>query len=282
MIARISAGPRLAAALLLSLWCALAAGAVMAQGIAPAVGGLFGTTESTGTEEAAAPEAVPPDPPAASVEETLSPEVVLPDEGETTGDEADATEEVEAETTLTPATAYAAPDTALPGTGPLAAVLAENGVNWESWERTAARSESLSQRGQGSDFALQRLRGDLVVWRDRFQLARGANSSRIGTVEAQLTALGAAPEGGGEDGSIAERRAALTERLMQLRAPVRLADEAYAHADGLIREIDRLIRERRGRALGDRGVSPLNPGLWPAALVVMYERAAALRAELWA
>ncbi|WP_334062474.1 DUF3772 domain-containing protein [Limimaricola cinnabarinus] len=285
MSARLSAapaGPRLVAALLLSLWCALVAGPVMAQGIAPVTGGLFGTAEPDAAEEQAAPDPVPSDAPAASVEEALSPEVVLPDEGEAAGNEAAGEDDPgEAETTLTPATAYAAADTALPGTGPLAAVLAEDGVNWESWERTAARSEALSQRGQGSDFALQRLRGDLVVWRDRFQQARGANGSRIGTVEAQLTALGAAPESGGEDASIAERRAALTERLMQLRAPVRLADEAYAHADGLIREIDRLIRERRGRALGDRGVSPLNPGLWPGALVVMYERAEALRAELW-
>lgn len=272
-------GARLARRLILPVWLLLGAGSAMAQGIDPAPGGLFDApADATTEEQAGEAEPVPSDAPAASVEDALSPEVTGEAEGE-----GESVEALEAEASeLTPATAYGPADATLPGTGPLAEVLAEDDVNWESWERTAARSEALSERGQGSDFALQRLRGDLVVWRDRFQQARGANSGRIGTVEAQLTALGAAPEAGGEDESIAARRAALTEQLMRLRAPVRLADEAYAHADGLIREIDRLIRERRGRALGDRGPSPLNPGLWPSALVVAFERAEALRAELWA
>ena len=282
MSARIPAarkGSRLAGRLMLTIWLALWVGPVLAQGIAPAPGGLFDAPEA---ETAASPEAVPSDAPAASIEEALSPEVIEAADGVTDGTTAEAAEGEGEGEALTPATAYPSGGESLPGTGPLSAVLAANGVNWESWERTTARSEAMSERGQGSDFALQRLREDLVVWRDRFQQARSANSGRIGTVEAQLTALGAAPEAGGEDASIAARRAALTEQLMRLRAPVRLADEAYAHADGLIREIDRLIRERRGRTLGDRGASPLNPGLWAPALVVMFERAEALSAELWA
>ncbi|EYD72500.1 DUF3772 domain-containing protein [Limimaricola hongkongensis] len=269
---------RHAARLVLSAWLVLGAGGAVAQGIAPATGGLF---DAAPQEEPAAPEVIPPDGPAASVEEALSP--AAPEDGAGSEQaEADRAAPEASAPALTPVTAYSRAETSLPGTGPLSAVLTESGVNWESWERIAARSEAISERGQGSDFALQRLREELVIWRDRFQQARGANGARIGTVEAQLTALGPAPEAGGENEDIAARRAALSDKLMRLRAPVRLADESYAHADGLIREIDRLIRERRGRALGDRGPSPLNPGLWPGALIVMYERLEALGTEIWA
>ncbi|MGX9854936.1 DUF3772 domain-containing protein [Limimaricola variabilis] len=270
-------GARLARRLMLPIWLVIAAGPVVAQGIDPAPGGLFDAPEAA--QETTDP--VPSDAPAATVEEALSPEVAEAEGEPAEGEAAPAEGEADAEP-LTPATAYGPETPSLPGSGPLAQVLAESGVDWDSWERTAARSAAVSERGQGSDFALQRLRTDLVVWRDRFQQARSANSARIATVEAQLTALGAAPESGAEDDAVAERRAALSQDLMRLRAPIRLADEAYAHADGLIREIDRLIRERRGAALGNRGPSPLNPALWPGALVVAFERAEALGTELLA
>ena len=77
MSARIPAarkGSRLAGRLMLTIWLALWVGPVLAQGIAPAPGGLFDAPES---ETAAPPEAVPSDAPAASIEEPLSPEVKL-------------------------------------------------------------------------------------------------------------------------------------------------------------------------------------------------------------
>ncbi len=247
---------RLAALLALILWTGLAA----AQGLDPAPGGLFDTPAPAETEPSAEP-----------------------DDPESEGDAAETGASEQAPNPATPIEAFGPFRPAeLPGTEPLSSALAEAGLDWPRWERTAARSEALSERGTGSDFAMQRLREDLVLWRDRFQQARGVNAARIATVEAQLAALGAPPEDGVEDEFVTERRAALTAQSLRLRAPVRLADEAYAHADGLIREIDRLIRERRSRALFSRGVSPLNPAFWPEAANVLFERLGALRAELWA
>ncbi|SDE91373.1 DUF3772 domain-containing protein [Limimaricola pyoseonensis] len=270
MTGRARAGRAVSRAGRLALWLVLLgwAGLAAAQGIAPAPGGLFDAPAEQETEPAAEQ--------GAEGEAEAQP-------AEDAAPEPEAEPEPEPAPRLTPAEAYGPYRPGdLPGTAPLSQALEQEGLDWARWERTAARSEALSERGSGSDFAMQRLREELVIWRDRFQRARGANAARISTVEAQIAALGPPPEDGEEDASIAERRAALSAQLTRLRAPVRLADEAYAHADGLIREIDRLIRERRGRALGNRGPTPLNPAHWPEAAGVLFDRLAALRADLWA
>lgn len=139
------------------------------------------------------------------------------------------------------------------------------GIDYMLWDRLATRAEqSVTQEGS-SNFALERLRNELVTWRDRFLSAQSLNGGRIATVRAQLDALGAAPEdGGSEDPAIAGRRSTLEGQLARLRAPVVLADEAYARADGLIREIDRILRARETSRLTTRGPSPLNPEHWPS------------------
>lgn len=144
-----------------------------------------------------------------------------------------------------------------------AAVTLIDGIDYAAWQRTAQRTATISENGTGSSFALERLRSDLVTWRDRFLRAQALNASRISTVQAQIAALGPVPEGGAEDSRVAERRAALAAELGRLRAPVLLAEEAYAQANGLIAEIDTLLRQRRADAITTRGQSPLNPAHWP-------------------
>ena len=154
------------------------------------------------------------------------------------------------------------------------------GLDYTAWQRTAERTEAMSELGRGSTFALERLRADLVGWRDKFLVAQAENSTRIGTVRTQIAALGLKVDTGvGESELVATRRAALTDQLARLRAPVVLATEAYAHANGLIGEIDGLIREGQARALLTRGPSPLNPAYWPEAASTVTERAIGLFAE---
>jgi small-conductance mechanosensitive channel len=138
------------------------------------------------------------------------------------------------------------------------------GPDYAAWEVIASRAEGVVERGQGSAFMLRRLRIDLVGWRDLFLTEQSVNGRRIQTVTAQLTALGAAPAEGEppEAASVAERRTALETQLSELRAPVRLAEEAHARADGLIREIDVLLRAQKRAQLMQRGPSPLNPMVW--------------------
>jgi len=149
------------------------------------------------------------------------------------------------------------------------APVAEAQVGAPSWESVATRAEELLERSTASKFALNRLRAELLEWRDHFSALREQNSGRLATVDAQLDALGAAVEGEEEPSSVAERRAALTDMRAELAAPAVLAQEAFARATGLIFEIDTSIRARDTQALTERSVSPLNPTYWPGAIAAI-------------
>lgn len=164
---------------------------------------------------------------------------------------------------------------------PAAGAIAETvigGIDYVAWARSAQRSAVIIENATGSTFALERMRNDLVVWRDRFLNAEGVNAARIATVDAQIAALGPAPgDGATEDERITARRGSLLAERARLAAPVALAREAYAQADGLIGEIDRLIRSRQAEAMTTRGPSPLAPGNW----ATVMSDVTALAANLW-
>lgn len=127
-----------------------------------------------------------------------------------------------------------------------------------SWERLAERAEALAQRQDASDFAIGRLRAELVVWRDIFLSRTSVNAGRISTIDAQIAALGLVPENGEEATVVADRRAALQLQRLDLIAPRLLAEEAHARANGLISEFDAQVLQRQTAALTERGPSPLN------------------------
>ncbi len=145
---------------------------------------------------------------------------------------------------------------------PLAATL-----DYSAWEAMAVRSENTIQDPASASDALDRTRAQLVDWREALSGAQNANSTRIATLRTQIAALGAAPaEGTSEPEDIAKRRIELTEQLVRLQAPGIAADEAYRRADGLIREIDRVQRERQADQLLQLWPMPVNPANWPAAV----------------
>lgn len=141
----------------------------------------------------------------------------------------------------------------------------------EDWRSTALRAERAIDSSRASTAAFEQLRKELAEFRQQFQAERSKNTQRIQTLNKQIEALGAAPaEGESEPEDIAILRSQLTIQLNQLNVPRIVAEQAFSRADGLVSEVDTIIRERRTRYLLERGPSPLNPELWPAAFETLF------------
>ena len=140
-------------------------------------------------------------------------------------------------------------------------------VDLDAWRSLAQRAEEVTAAARASNEALEVLRADLVTWRELFLGRQGVNAARIETLLGQLEALGPAPEEGETEAEeLATRRADLTVQLSEAQSPVRAAEEHHSRAVGLIREIDKIIRDRQAEELLNLGPSPANPTLWPDAL----------------
>ena len=149
---------------------------------------------------------------------------------------------------------------------------------YQAWLKTAQRAELVIDEDRASSASLEVLRREIADHREVFAKARDNNADRIGTLNSQLSALGPAPgEGEVEDSDLVSLRSSLNDQLNALRVPRVVSEEAHNRANGLISEIDRIIRKRQTKALMQRGPSPLNPEHWPEA---MREISAAITA-LW-
>ncbi|WP_282151051.1 DUF3772 domain-containing protein [Ruegeria atlantica] len=162
--------------------------------------------------------------------------------------------------------------------GPAAAQLTDRQSEYyQGWVKTADRAETVIEADRASNASLENLRAEINEYRDDFNRARGANTERIQTLENQIKALGAAPEGDAtEPEDIATLREHLNEQLNSLRVPQIISEEAFSRSNGLISEIDKLLRDRQKKELLERGPSPMNPTHWRPAWVDVNEAAQAL------
>jgi len=139
-------------------------------------------------------------------------------------------------------------------------------IDYSAWSEAAQLAEASVSASRTSISWLEAQRSRLADWRARFLEEQTVNQSRITTITQQIEALGSPPDdGSAEDPAIAARRSELQEQLSQLRAPQLRAEEAFKQADGLIAEIDLVIRNRQTQALLSADASPLNPSTWAAA-----------------
>lgn len=142
------------------------------------------------------------------------------------------------------------------------AVLAQEGD--PDWRSIAGQAERIVQREDSTLFTLTKLRNEMIVWRDKFASEKELNAGRLQTVDAQIAALGPLPEDG-EANELTTRRSELNKQREELFAPAALAHEAFAQADGLLREVDAKIRSKNTQALTTRNPTPLNPVYWGSA-----------------
>ncbi|MGH1465477.1 MAG: DUF3772 domain-containing protein [Cognatishimia sp.] len=151
--------------------------------------------------------------------------------------------------------------------------------NYQTWQNVATRATQAVEAGRASDVALEELRQQLVDWRAQFDAARTTNANSIEIVEKQLAALGDKPASGTEPEDIAKQRQEISTRLSELQVPVRTADVAYTEADGLIHNIDTIIRNRKAEELLALGPSPLRPVAWPMGLAALTDSTSSIANE---
>lgn len=161
-----------------------------------------------------------------------------------------------------------------------AAALPDVFEDQDDWSEFSARAGEAIADARASNSAFADLRVELDRWRDVFLDRESTNSARIETLRSQISALGDVPDTGEEDARVVARRAELTTQLQAAQAPSKLASEAYAEADGLIREIDSIVRERQTSSLTERVQSPLNPAGWTGAVDALWTALGAQRLEV--
>lgn len=171
---------------------------------------------------------------------------------------------------------------AVPGVSVPTAVAQEAELpDYAAWERFARSVEETLAKSNVPQASLEQMRKQLVEWRTRLSGVQGINAAQIETVRQQIAALGPAPaEGETEAPDIAERRKELNAKLAELQAPVLAAEEARRRADGLIRQIDTLVRERQTSELLTLAPTPVNPANWPAGWAVLSQGIKTLHAEV--
>ncbi|KGJ06543.1 Small-conductance mechanosensitive channel [Paracoccus halophilus] len=139
--------------------------------------------------------------------------------------------------------------------------------DYEAWDRLADRFEQTLASGSADSTQLDTIRTVVTEWRDRFRSQEGVNSARISTLRDQIAALGPVPgEGETEAEDVAARRQELNKQLAELQAPGLKAVEAQGRANGIIEQVDQLLRAQQADALMRKTPSPVNPARWAPAV----------------
>ncbi|MEO0342364.1 MAG: DUF3772 domain-containing protein [Pseudomonadota bacterium] len=135
-----------------------------------------------------------------------------------------------------------------------------------SFNIVADRSQEVLDNEVASDDALLDMRAILVEWREAATASEDRRSARVDTALSQLNALGPAPaDGSTESLATAAQRENLEARLNEAQTPVLEAQSAFERANGLIGEIDALLRSRQTDRIVTIGPNPLSPQNWIAA-----------------
>lgn len=151
----------------------------------------------------------------------------------------------------------------------------------ETWKSVSAAVVKALERDDVSTELLESYRSQLSDQRAAALDAQSGLRSRLETLEAEQDALGPVPEDGStEPSEISQRRDELAERVAEAKVPLIDAESAYQRADGLIREIDSVVRGRLSDRLTTLGPSPLNPIIYPDVVSELGGKANLQRASI--
>ncbi len=156
-------------------------------------------------------------------------------------------------------------------------------LDFAAFEAVATRAEALVVASDTPDADLEAVRAELVGWRSLFLAAESANQATVDRLQGQLDALGPPPDaaaGQGEPEEIAERRAELNLLLGAAQVPRVNAAEAFNRSNGLVAQIDAIVRSRQNEALLERAPSPLRPLALPEAAASLAGAGRAIGAEV--
>ncbi|MFT3972976.1 MAG: DUF3772 domain-containing protein [Amaricoccus sp.] len=146
------------------------------------------------------------------------------------------------------------------------------------WDATATRIEERVNDADTSTSVLDLMRAELVQIRDEAVQVQKQQEPALADLNGRLKALGDPPaEGASEAPEIAQRRATLNQQIADAQAPVLEAQEVLERVNGLVDQIDRIVRARFSAELLSRGPSPLLPGTWIAAGEEAWTRLAAAK-----
>ena len=149
------------------------------------------------------------------------------------------------------------------------------------WDSLASRAEEAIAASAASDAAFTVLREQISDWRTKTLAEQAVLGAQIDQLGSQLSALGAA-EGDEQDatGTAAIRRGELENQLAAANAPFRVAEEIVRRADGLLAEIDKILKAREQEQLFRLSPTPLNPATWSGAASYLMSFIDGIRQEI--
>lgn len=155
---------------------------------------------------------------------------------------------------------------------PVTALGQTDNLPTDLWTTTAEEAVTVLSDPETSTDRLEDFRAELSGQRGQALEAQDKLKLRVDTLQGELDSLGPAPEEGATEASeIATKRSQLDERIAEAKVPLLEAQSAYERADGLIAEIDGVIRGRLSAELTSLGPSPVNPLHWPDAVSELVE-----------
>ncbi|MGB0411125.1 MAG: DUF3772 domain-containing protein [Pikeienuella sp.] len=138
---------------------------------------------------------------------------------------------------------------------------------WDKWAREAASARTLLESGDATETNLSTIRATAEEQRETARTLVDKATADIARIEAEVRALGPAPEDGAspEAPEAIALRQTTNAKLAEARAELGRAQQVVTRANTLIADVTALGQRRFLNRLETRGPTPLSPDSWVAA-----------------